>query len=117
MEFFYYLMDKIFDPPPTGIQTGGFPHNNHNSQKGAENMYRYLAGRLKQLGIRQCDLAQMMGIESQGAVSDRFTGRVPWKIHEMYQVLGICQAQPEELHIYFPPPPLREAKKKRRGAA
>lgn len=34
MEFVYYLMGKIFDPPSTGIQTGGFPHNNHNSKRG-----------------------------------------------------------------------------------
>lgn len=66
-------------------------------------MYRYLAGRLHQLGIRQLDLARVLGM-SPASVSHRFCGRVPWSIEEMYQLLDICRAQPEELHIYFPEP-------------
>lgn len=65
-------------------------------------MYRYLSGRLRQLGIRQKDLARMLEI-SPGSVSHRFTGLVLWNIDEMYRILEICRAQPEELHIYFPP--------------
>ena len=44
-------------------------------------MYRYLSGRLRQLGIRQTDLAKAMGLS---------------------EALDICRAQPEELHIYVP---------------
>ena len=62
-------------------------------------MYRYLAGRLKQLGILQEDLGYALGICGT-AVSHRMTGRTAWNIDEMYKV---CRAKPEELHIYFPP--------------
>lgn len=64
-------------------------------------MYRYLAGRLKQLGYHQYDLESILGIKAP-AVSRRFTGRVPWTIDEMYKLLEVCQAPPEDLHIYFP---------------
>lgn len=76
-------------------------------------MYRYLSGRLKQLGITQGDLAHRWGL-SQASISARFTGRVDWSLGEMYDLLFICQAQPEELHIYFPNP--NTAKKERRSA-
>ena len=65
-------------------------------------MYRYLSGRLKQLGITQGDLARRWNL-CQGSICHRFTGRIPWTIDEMYDLLSICRAQPEELHIYFPP--------------
>lgn len=63
--------------------------------------YSYLMGRLRQLEMTQEDLARKLGV-SQGAVSSRFNGRVPWTDREMYEILDICQAQPEELHLYFP---------------
>lgn len=65
-------------------------------------MYRYLSGRLRQLGIRQQDLANRWGV-SQATISHRFSGRVPWTIDEMYDLLSMCRAEPEELHVYFPP--------------
>lgn len=71
-------------------------------------MYNYLSGRLRQLGIKQSDLGYALGL-CDTAVSHRMTGRTPWTVDEMYQVLTICRAQPEELHIYFPPPPPRKA--------
>ena len=37
-------------------------------------MYRYLSGRLRQLGIRQTDLAKAMGL-SEASISQRFRGR------------------------------------------
>ena len=39
-------------------------------------MYRYLSGRLRQLGIRQMDLAQALGV-CEASISHRFRGRVP----------------------------------------
>lgn len=65
-------------------------------------MYDHLSGRLKQLGITQGDLAKRWNL-SQAAISHRFCGKTPWTIDEMYEILDICHAQPEELHIYFPP--------------
>ena len=63
--------------------------------------YTYLCGRLKQLGVDRSDLAYALDISPQ-AISHRFTGRTAWNVDEMYQVLDICRARPEELHIYFP---------------
>ena len=65
-------------------------------------MYRYLSTRLNQLGIRQKDLARILDL-TPASISHRFTGRVPWTIDEMYRILEICRAVPEDLHIYFPP--------------
>lgn len=64
-------------------------------------MYNYLRGRLKQLDIDQSGLAIRMGLK-QPAISKRLTGRTPWTVDEMYEVLEICKAKPDELHIYFP---------------
>ena len=66
-------------------------------------MYDYLAGRLRQLGIRQSDLVEPLGL-NVGSISHRFCGRTAWSIDEMYKLLDICRAEPSELHIYFPPP-------------
>ena len=78
------------------------PHNHHDFEQKEEVMYRYLAGRLKQLGILQEDLGCALGLCGT-AISHRMTGRTAWNVEEMYKVLEICRAQPEELHIYFPP--------------
>ncbi|MBE6069835.1 MAG: helix-turn-helix transcriptional regulator [Clostridium lundense] len=64
-------------------------------------LYTFLRGRLRQLDMTQADLARVLGIQ-QSAVSQRFCGRTPWSSTEMYQVLDVCQAQPDELHLYFP---------------
>ena len=63
--------------------------------------YCYLAGRLRQLDLTQSDVAAALGLQ-QSAVSHRFTGRTPWSCTEMYAVLALVQAPPEDLHLYFP---------------
>ncbi len=63
--------------------------------------YSYLAGRLRQLELTQADVARTLGV-AQPAVSKRFNGRTPWTDDEMYRILDLCRAQPEELHLYFP---------------
>lgn len=65
-------------------------------------MYKHLSGRLKQMGVRQKDLARILEL-SPASVSHRFVGRIPWTIDEMYKMMEICQAPAEQLHIYFPP--------------
>jgi len=65
-------------------------------------IYRYLDSRLRYLGIRQEDLGFALDLCST-AISHRMTGKTPWNIDEMYKTLEVCRAQPEELHIYFPP--------------
>ena len=64
-------------------------------------MYKHLSGRLKQLGIKQSDLAKRWSV-SQAAISHRFCGKTPWTIDEMYDLMDLCGAPYEELHLYFP---------------
>lgn len=63
--------------------------------------YSYLSGRLRQLELTQADVAKKLGV-GQPAISSRFNGRVPWTSDEMYKILDLCRARPEELHLYFP---------------
>lgn len=63
--------------------------------------YSYLSGRLRQLDMTQSDVAEALGLK-QAAVSHRFTGRTPWSCTEMYEVLALVKAPPEDLHLYFP---------------
>ena len=63
--------------------------------------YDYLAGRLRQLKLQQRDLAQKLAM-SESSLSHRMTGQVAWRIDEMYSVLHIIEASPDELPRYFP---------------
>ena len=63
--------------------------------------YDYLAGRLRQLKLQQRDLAQKLAM-SESSLSHRMTGQVAWRIDEMYSVLRIIEAAPDELPRYFP---------------
>ena len=63
--------------------------------------FRYLRGRLQQLGIDQTMLGRHFGV-SQATISHRFSGRSPWTLPEMYELMDICGADPSELGQYFP---------------
>lgn len=63
--------------------------------------YDYLAGRLRQLKLKQRDLAKELAM-SETSLSHRMTGQVAWRIDEMYSVLHIIGAAPDELPLYFP---------------
>lgn len=63
--------------------------------------YRYLRGRLRELGMTDADLARELGMAAN-ALSHRMTGRVAWSADEMYETLRVCDAPDEELHLYFP---------------
>lgn len=63
--------------------------------------YRYLRGRLKQLGIEMDELSARMAL-SPPSLSRRFNCYIPWSIREAYQLMDIIGAAPEELYIYFP---------------
>ena len=72
------------------------------SKKGGHSMsYDYLAGRLRQLKLQQRDLAEKLAM-SESSLSHRMTGQVAWRIDEMYSVLRIIKASPDELPLYFP---------------
>ena len=63
--------------------------------------YDFLAGRLRQLKMQQRDLARALAM-SETSLSHRMTGQVAWRIDEMYSVLRIIKASPDELPLYFP---------------
>ena len=63
--------------------------------------YAFLAGRLRQLKMQQRDLARALAM-SETSLSHRMTGQVPWRVDEMYSVLRIIKASPDELPLYFP---------------
>ena len=63
--------------------------------------YDFLAGRLRQLKMQQRDLARALAM-SETSLSHRMTGQVPWRVDEMYRVLRIIKASPDELPLYFP---------------
>ena len=63
--------------------------------------YDFLAGRLRQLKMQQRDLARSLAM-SETSLSHRMTGQVPWRVDEMYSVLRIIKASPDELPLYFP---------------
>lgn len=63
--------------------------------------YDFLAGRLRQLRMQQRDLARALAM-SETSLSHRMTGQVPWRVDEMYSVLRIIKASPDELPLYFP---------------
>lgn len=65
-------------------------------------LYCYLSGRLRQLGLDQRDLALILHL-SEASVSHRMVGRTPWRAHEMYAVLRAIGAEADELAVYFPP--------------
>ena len=62
--------------------------------------YDFLAGRLRQLKMQQRDLARALAM-SETSLSHRMTGQVPWRVDEMYSVLRIIKASPDELPLYF----------------
>ena len=70
--------------------------------KGVMQLYSYLSGRLRQLGLGQRDLALILNL-SEASVSHRMVGRTPWRAHEMYAVLRAIGAEADELAVYFPP--------------
>ena len=63
--------------------------------------YDFLAGRLRQLKMQQRDLARALAM-SETSLSHRMTGQGPWRVDEMYSVLRIIKASPDELPLYFP---------------
>lgn len=63
--------------------------------------YDFLAGRLRQLKMQQRDLARALAM-SETSLSHRMTEQVPWRVDEMYSVLRIIKASPDELPLYFP---------------
>ena len=65
--------------------------------------YRYLRKRLRELGIDLPYFAELMDFSTQQTIYDRLSGRTPWKIREIYQVMDIIKEPYERIPVVFPP--------------
>lgn len=64
-------------------------------------MFKKLRAKLAEFDIDQAYLSKKLGI-SQQCVSNRFTGKYPWRLNEMYAIIDLIQEPYELLSEYFP---------------
>lgn len=64
-------------------------------------MFRKLRGALRRRDITGSYLGEVLGL-SAIAISRRMTGKVQWRLDEMYAILKLIDEEPERLHEYFP---------------
>lgn len=64
--------------------------------------YQKLRGRLKEYGIEQKYLAELLGV-SVSYLSARYSGREPWQQDHMYKIMELINADYSELAELFPP--------------
>jgi len=65
-------------------------------------LYRKLRGALIEKEIDQVYLAKKLGLNQPVSISKRMTGKVPWRINEMYAILDLLGVPYEMLPVYFP---------------
>ena len=64
--------------------------------------YRKLRGAMAERGKRQYDVANYLGYAPM-FVSQRMTGRTPWRFDEAYKVMDYLGLPKEQIFDYFPP--------------
>lgn len=74
-----------------------------NDKKMGENLKRYvkLRGKMREKGINGNYLARKMGTTPQN-ISRRMTGKAPWRVDEMYNILSMLGEPDSKLSEYFP---------------
>ena len=74
-----------------------------NEKQMGENLKRYgkLRGKMREKGIKGYYLARKMGMTPQ-SVSQRMTGKTPWRMDEMYNILSMLGEPDSKLSEYFP---------------
>ena len=74
-----------------------------NEKKMGENLKRYgkLRGKMREKGIKGYYLARKLGTTPQ-SVSHRMTGKTPWRMDEMYNILSMLGEPDSKLSEYFP---------------
>lgn len=74
-----------------------------NDKQMGENLKRYgkLRGKMREKGIKGNYLARKMGMTPQ-SVSHRMTGKTPWRMDEMYNILSMLGEPDSKLPEYFP---------------
>lgn len=64
--------------------------------------YLALRGVISAHGMTNSDVAAKLQL-TPFSISNRFCGRNPWDINEMYQIMDMFHLPYDQLHIYFPP--------------
>ena len=74
-----------------------------NDKQMGENIKRYvkLRGKMRENGINGNYLARKMGTTPQN-ISRRMTGKAPWRVDEMYNILSMLGEPDSKLSEYFP---------------
>ena len=74
-----------------------------NEKQMGEKLKRYgkLRGKMREKGIKGYYLASKMGM-TQKSVSYRMTGKTPWRMDEMYNILSMLGEPDSKLSEYFP---------------
>ena len=74
-----------------------------NDEQMGENFKRYvkLRGKMREKGINGNYLARKMGTTPQN-ISRRMTGKAPWRMDEMYNILSMLGEPDSKLSEYFP---------------
>ena len=74
-----------------------------NAKQMGENLKRYgkLRGKMREKGINGNYLARKLDMTPQ-SVSHRMTGKTPWRMDEMYNILSMLGEPDSKLSEYFP---------------
>ena len=64
-------------------------------------MYGKLRGKMREKGIKGNYLARKMGTTPQN-ISRRMTGKAPWRVDAMYNILSMLGEPDSKLSEYFP---------------
>lgn len=74
-----------------------------NDKQMGKNFKRYvkLRGKMREKGIKGYYLARKMGTTPQ-SISHRMTGKAPWRMDEMYNILSMLGEPDSKLSEYFP---------------
>ena len=74
-----------------------------NDKQMGENIKRYvkLRGKMREKGIKGNYLARKLGTTPQN-ISHRMTGKTPWRVDEMYNILSMLGEPDGKLSEYFP---------------
>lgn len=74
-----------------------------NDKQMGENLKRYgkLRGKMREKGIKGYYLAWKLGTTPQ-SISHRMTGKAPWRMDEMYNILSMLGEPDSKLSEYFP---------------
>lgn len=63
--------------------------------------YRKLRAKMLEMGVDAEWLGRKIGL-SAASFSHRMTGRIPWKMTEVFQILDILHLPETDLLMYFP---------------